>query len=228
MVQDNTAPGAWTSAPRLLPTPDAYQGNRGGAQHPDKRRAGGHSVTIQDVAENLQLLTTTTTTSDAAASGGSSPSDVTLTDAVVRTELGTVDNPRHLPAPRASRGAASTETMYALGAERDDEGDRQGNVTGDVSWGPYEPAIRRWEKVLGRPAPSPVRNDGRNGKPRLNPELTQWMMSWPEGHVTEPAIGLTREQQLKACGNGVVTLQARAAIRELLGRPGVPALREES
>ena len=35
----------------LLPTPDAYQGSRGGSQHPDKRRAGNHSVSLQDVVE---------------------------------------------------------------------------------------------------------------------------------------------------------------------------------
>jgi len=37
----------------------------------------------------------TPTARDAAASGGSTPSDVTLTDAVVRTELGSRENPRH-------------------------------------------------------------------------------------------------------------------------------------
>lgn len=41
----------------LLPTPDAYQGTRGGSQHPDKRQAGGHMVSLQDVAEH-QLLPT--------------------------------------------------------------------------------------------------------------------------------------------------------------------------
>ncbi len=35
---------------------------------------------------------------------------------------------RLLPTPRAARGASGTETMYRLGAERDDTGDRQGNV----------------------------------------------------------------------------------------------------
>lgn len=33
-----------------------------------------------------------------------------------------------LPTPRASRGASGTETMYALGAERSDEGRTQGEV----------------------------------------------------------------------------------------------------
>lgn len=91
-----------------------------------------------------------------------------------------------------------------------------------VEWGPYEPAIRRWETILGRPAPDPVTHDGRNGKARLNPALTEFMMGWPAGHVTDPAIGLSRAEQLKACGNGVVPAQAAAALREMLARPGVP------
>ena len=35
------------------------------------------------------------------------------------------------------------------------------------------------------------------------------------GHVTD--VGLTRNEQLKALGNGVVPLQAAAAVRYLLG-----------
>lgn len=172
------------SGGRLLPTPGAYDGERGGSQHPDKRREGGHSITLQDVAEHALM-----------------------------------------PTPRASRGGSATETMYGLGAERDDEGDRQGNVTGEVSsWGPYAAAIARWEAVVGRTAPSPVRMDGKGGKARLNPELTEWMMGWPAGWVTASAQ-LSRAEQLKACGNGVVPQQAAAALRMLLARPGVPAVR---
>jgi len=87
-----------------------------------------------------------------------------------------------------------------------------------TEWGQYAPAIERWGRVLGRPAPSPVRYDGRNGAPRLNPELTEWMMGWPAGWVTDPAIGLTRNEQLKACGNGVVTQQALLALALLWQR----------
>jgi DNA (cytosine-5)-methyltransferase 1 len=60
----------------------------------------------------------------------------------------------------------------------------------------------------------------------LNPELPEWMMGWPHGWVTDPAIGLTRAEQLKACGNGVVPQQAAHAIRHLLTRPGVPTVRQ--
>lgn len=41
----------------LLPTPTTNVGANGGSQDPDKRRAGGHSVSIQDVAE-FELLPT--------------------------------------------------------------------------------------------------------------------------------------------------------------------------
>ncbi len=135
-----------TTVARLLPTPDAYSAERGGSQHPDKRRGGGHAVSLQDVAEHV------------------------------------------------------------------------------TDWGPYQGAIDRWAHLLGRPAPTPTRPDGRDGNARLNPELTEWMMGWPAGHVTDPSIGISRSAQLKACGNGVVPQQAVIAILTMLARPGVPAL----
>lgn len=95
---------------------------------------------------------------------------------------------------------------------------------GLVDWGTYAAAIARWEAVIGRTAPAPVRMDGKGGKARLNPELTEWMMGWPAGWVTASAK-LSRAEQLKACGNGVVPQQAAAALRMLLARPGVPEIR---
>ncbi|WP_188491947.1 DNA cytosine methyltransferase [Williamsia phyllosphaerae] len=80
----------------------------------------------------------------------------------------------------------------------------------DVNWGPYRAAIERWEAALGRPAPAPT-EPGRNGQ-RLSPLLVEWMMGLPAGWVTDPAIGLTRNEQLKALGNGVVPQQALAAL----------------
>ncbi len=85
-----------------------------------------------------------------------------------------------------------------------------------VAWGPYAPAIARWEHALGRPAPTPT-EPGRNGQPRLSPRFVEWLMGLPTGHVTDPAIGISRNDQLKALGNGVVPQQAEAAVRMLLG-----------
>ena len=119
-----------------------------------------------------------------------------------------------LPTPRASRGASGTETMYALGAERDDEGDRQGNVVGDVAWGEYEPVVRRWEAIT-RPAPAPTLPDGKNGNHRLAAVFPEWMMGYAAGWVTD-VIG--RNPAIKACGNGVVPQQAYAGLGVLWPR----------
>jgi len=42
------------------------------------------------------------------------------------------------------------------------------------------------------------------------------MMGLPAGWVTDPAIGISRNEQLKACGNGVVPQQATEALRDML------------
>ena len=83
-------------------------------------------------------------------------------------------------------------------------------------WGPYGPSIRRWEARLSRPAPRPTEPTGRDGGERLSPRFTEWMMGLPDGWVTDPAIGISRNEQLKACGNGVVPQQAAAALRDML------------
>lgn len=83
-----------------------------------------------------------------------------------------------------------------------------------AGWGPYGPAIRRWEAVLGRPAPRPT-EPGRNGRPRLSPRFVEWMQGLEPGHVTD-VPDLSRNAQLKALGNGVVPQQAALALRLLL------------
>lgn len=88
---------------------------------------------------------------------------------------------------------------------------------GSFPWGIYEPAIRRWERVT-RPAPDATQPNGRGGKQRLDPAFVEWMMGLPAGHVAGPDVGLTRNDQLKALGNGVVPQQAALAIRHLLNR----------
>ena len=77
-------------------------------------------------------------------------------------------------------------------------------------WGDYAPAIARWEHLMGRPAPAPTCT-GKNGKPQLSAAFCEWLMGLPAGHVTDPAIGISRANQLKALGNGVVPHQAAAA-----------------
>jgi DNA (cytosine-5)-methyltransferase 1 len=82
-----------------------------------------------------------------------------------------------------------------------------------VAWGQYGPAVERWERVLGRVAPSPTEPNSK-GAQRLNPAFVEWMMGLPAGHVTA-VPGVNRNAQLKALGNGVVPQQAIAALRHM-------------
>jgi DNA (cytosine-5)-methyltransferase 1 len=83
--------------------------------------------------------------------------------------------------------------------------------TPDAIWGRHLGSIRHWERVSGRHAPWPGYAGG-----GVTTEFTEWMMGLPAGHVTSPSIGLGREQQAKAIGNGVVPQQASLALRTLL------------
>lgn len=80
-------------------------------------------------------------------------------------------------------------------------------------WGKFEKAVRRWEQVMGD-APPPTKPDGRDGNQRLSSLFTEWMMGLPKGWITN--VGLSRTDELKACGNGVVPQQAELALRSLL------------
>jgi len=86
------------------------------------------------------------------------------------------------------------------------------------AWGKYEPAIRRWESFT-RPAPAPT-EPNKNGNPRLSAAFSEWLMGWPDGWVTDPEIGISRNDQLRIVGNGVCPQQAAAALRYLMGSTG--------
>ncbi|MGW3626182.1 DNA cytosine methyltransferase [Streptomyces sp. NPDC000880] len=80
-------------------------------------------------------------------------------------------------------------------------------------WGEYLPAIRRWEHVTQRAAPSPTQP----GTRRLSAEFVEWMMGLPEGWVTQ-VEGLSRAAELRLLGNSVVPQQATQALQALLPR----------
>jgi len=217
---------------KLLPTPTSNLGSNGGSQHPQKRRAGGHSVSIQDVAEHL-LPTPRASHGD---KGGPNQRD-----SAGHYDLPAIGN--LLPTPRASRGTSTTETAYALGGERSDEGRRHGEVllptpkAGDgdfglprtsgrppersthlatrlhyTDFGTYAPAIERWERIT-RPSPPPTELSPR-GKHRLSEWFTEWMQGVPRGWICDTE-GITRTDKIKAAGNGVVPQQAAAALWDM-------------
>jgi DNA (cytosine-5)-methyltransferase 1 len=83
----------------------------------------------------------------------------------------------------------------------------------EVDWGVYAAAVRRWEQVLGRPAPFPTQ-PGRRGSPVLAPVFVEWLQGLEPGWVT--GLGLPRTAELRALGNGVVPQQAAHAVVLLL------------
>lgn len=134
-----------------------------------------------------------------------------------------IEAQRLLPTPRSTRGGSGTETMYGIGGERTDDERPQGTVVlrGDAQWGDYTAAIARWEHVLGRSAPAPTMTSAK-GNPQLSPRFVEWMMGLPLGWVAD-APGITRNEALKALGNGVVPQQAAEALRVMASWQGVAA-----
>jgi DNA (cytosine-5)-methyltransferase 1 len=123
-------------------------------------------------------------------------------------------------APIAGRGGAAPAHADSVGPARlwrvdSVEHDPHGRGRADVVWGPYEPAIRRWELILGRPAPHPRQLNRRGTGEQLSPRFSEWMMGLPEGWVTD-VPGLSRDDQLHVLGNGVVPQQGAAALSHLL------------
>lgn len=82
-----------------------------------------------------------------------------------------------------------------------------------LPWGVYEPAIRRWEGLMGRQVPQPTER-GTKDQARLSPQFVEWLMGLPAGYVT--ALGLPYGAQLHVLGNGVMPQQAAKAIRLLV------------
>jgi DNA (cytosine-5)-methyltransferase 1 len=85
-----------------------------------------------------------------------------------------------------------------------------------MTWGRFEPAVKRWEVISGHQAPEPTEPTGKDGALRLSSKFTEWMMGLEPGWITKH--GLSRKDELKACGNGVVPQQAELALKMLLER----------
>jgi DNA (cytosine-5)-methyltransferase 1 len=82
-----------------------------------------------------------------------------------------------------------------------------------VDWGVYDPAMQRWERLLGRPAPYPTQ-PGQHGRPVLAPAFVEHLMALPQGWISD--LPLPRTAKLRALGNGVVPAQAAYAVSLML------------
>lgn len=168
-------------------------------------------TTLQDWCEEVEsLLPTPSTMGGGEARRGGDRSDELLLPGVAETLL---------PTPDAQMGGSG-------GRSGDPDRRRDAGRTVTINevaqtiqnWGVYEPAIRRWERILGRDAPWATEPSLRSKKGRLSPRFVEWMMGWAEGWVT--SLKLSRNEQLKILGNGVVPQQAAEAVRFLLAEPG--------
>jgi hypothetical protein len=198
--------------PDLFPTPNTMEhlpARTGEARERQLYRGGSNSRrnSSGNLREDILDLIPTPTTRDY--KDGSQPHErdgKVQTDTVARAVINSGEV--LLGTPRAT-AANSSSKQVELGAPKARLEDQV-----HTNWGKFEPAIRRWESIIGRPAPEPTKPDGKEGNHRLSSKFTEWMMGLPEGWITD--IGLKRNDELKACGNGVVPQQAELAL-SLLG-----------
>jgi hypothetical protein len=215
-----------------LPTPtasDIYTGNFSSKQHSE---GSLHSVSLAQIVNRPDLLPTPNTMEHreiktpeqiaelkAKSPGGYRNLRETVvnelpTDTVGRAIMNSGEV-KLLPTLRASDGyeRRNQKTMDRIAK---DGGDMTmptlARTTTD--WGKFEPAVRLWEQETSREAPSPTKPDGKDGNHRLSSKFTEWMMGLPQGWITD--VGLTRNEELKLAGNGVVPQQAELALRLLL------------
>lgn len=130
----------------------------------------------------------------------------TVGDGIDRLPTPTANQPggtaeQHLERKRGGKMNRSNPTVTDLRMTIEHE------ALSSIDWRKYTAAIDRHEQVLGREAPAPT-VDG-----KLSPPFVEWMMMLPEGHVT--GVIERRNKALKILGNGVVPLQAAAAIGTL-------------
>lgn len=113
---------------------------------------------------------------------------------------------------RSSIEDESSPGEQDLQADRRSAGPTASGSFGAVDFGEYQQAVDRWASAINRPAPAPTEQTAR--RPRLSAKFAEWMMGLPVGHVTG-VPGVSRSEQIKALGNGVVPQQAAEALRWL-------------
>lgn len=194
----------------LLPTPRATDGTKGG---PNQRGSSGDLMLPSAV---MQLLPTPAVNDMGAAY---TPDEWDAWTDRMKAAHGNgnghgkslnIEAQQLLPTPSVADVMGGRK---ARSGERNDEPLLNGIAHANL-WGDYAAAIARWEAILGRPAPEPTQTSAK-GNPQLSPRFVEWMMGVPDGWITD-VPGITRNEALKACGNGVVPQQAEAAIRTAL------------
>ena len=142
--------------------------------------------------------------------GGQDGGEVGCVDCGAEGEASQRQRARQVPIHRGATPVAYADIEGSQGHGEDGLPEAGGQV--DPGWGDYGAAIQRWGHVIGRVAPAPVVDD------KMSSRFVEWMMGLPDGWVT--GAGLSRTQELKMLGNGVVPQQAAAAYGWLLEQIG--------
>ena len=205
LAHDNGLKVTTSIALSLMPTPNTmdYLPARTAEQKEKNKGKGGYANVRETVVNDLIPTPTTRDYKD-----GSQPHErdgIVQTDTVARAVFNSGEV--LLPTTRTSMKNGATAKEVAAGNPKF-------RLEAVTNWGKFEPAIRRWEETIGRPAPAPTKPDGKDGAHRLSADFTEWMMGVPAGWIVD--VGLTRNESLKACGNGVVPQQAELALSVLL------------
>ena len=202
------------TARSLFPTPMASEGTKAPSQQTSEVKGKTGQVWLSNIAKDLAPDTALLGTPRANAAE-SSAKQVALGAPKSRID----DQVKLFPTLRASDSyeRRNQKTMDRIAR---DGGDMTMTTLArtETNWGKFEPAIRRWEAIIGRPAPEPTKPDGKDGNHRLSSKFTEWMMGLPDGWIT--GHDLKRNDELKLAGNGVVPQQAELALRLLLDLPG--------
>jgi DNA (cytosine-5)-methyltransferase 1 len=186
--QDTGGPGSLQATPDMLPV--VRQHKAGSDQ--------GRAPLAGSAASGLGLL------------------DVRVDGEAARPPQGPEPGERRPEQPRDAVRLVPSQAALAGGPGEAACGCSPGSTDSCSTWGPYAAAIHRWEVRLGRLAP-PATELGSRGQPRLSPKFVEFMQGLPAGWVTA-VPGLSRNDQLRILGNGVVPQQFVEAIRHLMRR----------
>ena len=213
----------------LMPTPTA-------SDHKAGRHQEGTGMSLSQAVQMLPTPVAQPSGNSPEAHLRKKPGRAQVTDLAIIVEHGLLATGGLLPTPQATNATASSTGYGAnlhevarelLPTQRVGDSEmglprasgRPSDKSSRIERPDYEvyvPAIERWEQVLGRPAPAPTVPPTREGgRSRLSTRFVEWLMGLEDGHVTGADLGLTREQQLRLLGNGVVPQQGAAAIYQL-------------
>ena len=204
----------------LLPTPVAQHSGNSPENHLRKKPGRERVTDLAIIVENGLLATggrlLPTPEAKLASSGpdyarmnraGSGGHDLTTAVSLLPTpKAGDADFglPRTSGRPPEKSTHLATRIAYTVGEELTPL-----TAMGFTDWGEYEPAIQRWEAIIGRPAPAPL-VEGPKGGRELSALFEEWMMVLPESWVT--GVEISHKAQKRMLGNGVVTQQALHAL----------------